>query len=276
MHAEAIIITVRYSSGTYVARARGSRHTASCTHDLVRAARQLARKLDLDVLGMKRGPDLDGVATFEAWPLKTGPIAEIYGELWRKASSMGYESVTEALAELERIKAQPLRRLPARWRMTPELPTIAMAEAGKRAQAEGGTLDQIFAAILEQTPCPEAWPQQGAHALQPETFRKSDALWELESSIKDLARQSEGEYRARYYAGAVGFLRGLHMMRVVDAEERNRWKVKILEAHLQAIAQCEAAGDVVPEEIKRREAFELENLRRMELVTEALQGKEDV
>lgn len=86
-----------------------------------------------------------------------------------------------------------------------------------------------------------AKPQQDALGEQPEAFRKSDALWELDSSIKDLARQSEVEYRARYYAGAVGFLRGLHMMRVVDAEERNRWKVKILEAHLQAIAQCEAA-----------------------------------
>ncbi|MNZ33247.1 hypothetical protein D3C78_505900 [compost metagenome] len=104
MHAEAITITVRYSGGTYVARARGSRHTASCTHDLVLAARNLARKLDLDVLGMKRGPDREGVATFEAWPLTSGPIAEIYGELWRKASSMGYESVTEALADLERRK----------------------------------------------------------------------------------------------------------------------------------------------------------------------------
>jgi hypothetical protein len=177
----------------------------------------------------------------------------------------------EVLLEQE-FTSKPLRRLP----VTPELPTIAVAEAGKRAQAEGGTLDQIFAAILEQTPCPEAWPQQGAQDVQPETFRKSDALWELESSIKDLARQIEGEYRARYYAGAVGFLRALHMMRVVDAEERNRWKVKILEAHLQAIAQCEAAGEVVPEEIKRREAFELENLRRIERVTEALQGKEGV
>lgn len=110
MHAEPIIITVRYSSGTYVARARGSRHTASCTHSQVFAARQLARKLDLDVLGMKRGSDRDGVATFEAWPLKTGPIAEIYGELWRKASSMGYESVTEALAELEALR-EKLRRI---------------------------------------------------------------------------------------------------------------------------------------------------------------------
>ncbi|MOA14530.1 hypothetical protein D3C78_1346360 [compost metagenome] len=141
---------------------------------------------------------------------------------------------------------------------------------------DGGSVDQMFAAILEQAPCPEDQPPQGSQGVEPEVFRKSDALWELESSIKDLARQSEVEYRARYYAGAVGFLRGLHMMRVVDAEERNRWKVKILEAHLQAIAQCEAAGEVVPEEIKRREAFELENLRRMERVTEALQGKEDV
>lgn len=188
MNAEPIIITVRYTSGTYVARASGSRHTASCTHDLVLAARQLARKLDLDVLGMKRGADRDGVATFEAWPLKTGPIAEVYGELWRKASSMGYESVTEALAELERREAltrhlldsvfnadqefqgELQRRLPARWKMTPELPTIAMAEAGKRAMAAGGTVDQVFAAMLEQAPCPEAWPVQGSQVVREEGF----------------------------------------------------------------------------------------------------------
>lgn len=183
---EPIIITVRYSSGTYVARARGSRHTASCTHDIGLAARQLARKLDLDVLGMKRGPDEGGVATFEAWPLKTGPIAEIYGELWRKANSMGYESVTEALAELERIKAMTRhlldsvfkadeefkgelqRRLPAKWKMVPELPTIAMAEAGKRAMAAGGNADAVFAAMLEQAPCPEAWPDFGSQAVRQE------------------------------------------------------------------------------------------------------------
>jgi hypothetical protein len=172
MSVEPITITVRYSSGTYVARARGSRHTASCTHSQVFAARQLARKLDLDVLGMKRGPDRDGVATFEAYPLKTGPIAEIYGELWRKASSMGYESVTEALADLEDLKARPLRRLPAQWKMVPELPTIAMAEAGKRAMAAGGTVDQVFAAMLEQAPCPEAWPVQGSQVVMEQAAQR--------------------------------------------------------------------------------------------------------
>jgi hypothetical protein len=233
MHAEPIIITVRYAQGTYVARVRGIKKTASCVYDAGLAATALARKLELD------------------------------------ASSL---ELAKGEGDYLEFTVKPLRRLPAQWRMMPDLPTIAMVEAGKLALEAGGTVDQVFAAMLEQAPCPEAWPPQGAQRVQPEAFRRSDVLWELDSSIQDLARQCEGEYRARYYAGAVGFLRGLHMMQVVGAEERNRWKLKILEAHLQAIAQCEAAGEVVSEEIKRREAFQLDNLRRIERVTEALNG----
>ncbi|WPP47730.1 hypothetical protein [Pseudomonas sp. AN-1] len=302
MHAETII-SVRYVSGTWLARAKGCKKTASCVYDAEKAAQALARKLGLDADHLVKKVDGRDYLEFSSTPSAAEQPysttsdkyrAELYDEVWDKARAMGFSNVTEALAELERIKAMTRhlldsvfkadeefkgelqRRLPAKWKMVPELPTIAMAEAGKRAMAAGGDADAVFAAMLEQAPCPEAWPQQGAQEVQLEALRKSDALWELESSIKDLARQVEGEYRARYYAGAVGFLRALHMMRVVDAEERNRWKVKILEAHLQAIAQCEAAGEVVPEEIKRREAFKLENLRRIERVTEALQGKEDV
>lgn len=288
MHAETII-SVRYVSGTWLARAKGCKKTASCVYDAEKAAQALARKLGLDADHLVKKVDGRDYLEFSSTP----SAAELYDEVLDQARAMGFTNVTEALAELERIKSltrhlldsvfkadeefkgELQRRLPAKWKMVPELPTIAMAEAGKRAMAAGGDADAVFAAMLEQAPCPEAWPQQGAQEVQLEALRKSDALWELESSIKDLARQVEGEYRARYYAGAVGFLRALHMMRVVDAEERNRWKVKILEARLQAIAQCEAAGEVVPEEVKRREAFELENLRRIERVTEALQGKED-
>lgn len=308
MNAEPIIITVRYANGTYLARVKGCKQTASCVYDAGLAAKSLARKLGLDEENLVKTLDGHDYLEFrtanpthshDIRPCRNGTHAVYIGmgdwirpeivrvprELMAELRAFTLENdsgragvlrgMIDALAELEAMKATPLRRLPARWKMVPELPTIAMAEAGKRAMAAGGNADAVFAAMLEQAPCPEAWPQQGAQEVQPEAFRKSDALWELESSIKDLARQVEGEYRARYYAAAVGFLRALHMMRVVDAEERNHWKVKILEAHLQAIAQCEAAGEVVPEEIKRREAFELENLRRIERVTEALQGKED-
>ena len=47
MHAETII-TVRYTGGTYLARAKGCRQTASCVYDAALAAKSLARKLGLD------------------------------------------------------------------------------------------------------------------------------------------------------------------------------------------------------------------------------------
>lgn len=85
------------------------------------------------------------------------------------------------------------------------------------------------------------------------------ALYALDCAIKDLARQEETEYRARYYGECKGKLACLVILGVVNYAERHEWKVKILEAHLQAIAQCEAAGEVVAEGIKLREAFWLKH-----------------
>ncbi|MNZ06737.1 hypothetical protein D3C78_234940 [compost metagenome] len=45
---EITTITVRYSQGTYVARAKGHKATASCTHSTEVAAKALARKLGFD------------------------------------------------------------------------------------------------------------------------------------------------------------------------------------------------------------------------------------
>lgn len=42
------IITVRYVSGTYLARVKGCKQTASCVYDAGLAAKALARKLGLD------------------------------------------------------------------------------------------------------------------------------------------------------------------------------------------------------------------------------------
>lgn len=47
MHAETII-TVRYVSGTYLARVKGCKKSASCVYDAGLAATALARKLGLD------------------------------------------------------------------------------------------------------------------------------------------------------------------------------------------------------------------------------------
>lgn len=48
MSVEQVSITVRYSHGTYVARAKGHKGTASCTHSTEVAAYALARKLGFD------------------------------------------------------------------------------------------------------------------------------------------------------------------------------------------------------------------------------------
>lgn len=48
MRVEQVSITVRYSHGTYVARAKGHKGTASCTHSTEVAAYALARKLGFD------------------------------------------------------------------------------------------------------------------------------------------------------------------------------------------------------------------------------------
>lgn len=121
--AEQITIKVRFAQGTYLARAKGYKQTASCVESPAKAALALARKLDLD------------------------------------ASSLVGCGGT---GDYEEYQARPLRRLPRAWKMVPVLPTLAMAAAGKRALEAGGDADAVFAAMLEQAPCPEAWPGQGS------------------------------------------------------------------------------------------------------------------
>lgn len=53
-------IRVRYSTGTYTARAKGHKQTASCTISARDAAEALARKLGLDPTAMRYTTDLGG------------------------------------------------------------------------------------------------------------------------------------------------------------------------------------------------------------------------
>lgn len=45
---KAVTITVRYTQGTYVARAKGHKPTASCVYDAGIAAQALARKIGIE------------------------------------------------------------------------------------------------------------------------------------------------------------------------------------------------------------------------------------
>lgn len=129
MSVELITITVRYANGTYLARVKGCKKTASCVYDAGLAATSLARKLDLDPSSLKM----------------------VKGEL-----------------DYLEFSAKPLRRLPMAWKMAPVMPTIAMAEAGKRVLEAGGTADEVFAAMLEQAPSPEAQPAYGSQTVRQE------------------------------------------------------------------------------------------------------------
>lgn len=53
-----MIISVRFVTGTYVARAKGQKVTASCTVGAHQAAEALARKLGLAPDGLVEQPDM--------------------------------------------------------------------------------------------------------------------------------------------------------------------------------------------------------------------------
>lgn len=90
---------------------------------------------------------------------------------------------------------------------------------------------------------------------QSKPFTKEDMLWELDSTIKDLARQCTTEFRGRYFGECRGILRTLDLIGMVTAAEAAELKVKIDAAHQQAIAQCEAAGEPLDPVVSRKEAF---------------------
>ncbi|KJS27875.1 MAG: hypothetical protein VR76_08430 [Pseudomonas sp. BRH_c35] len=90
---------------------------------------------------------------------------------------------------------------------------------------------------------------------QAKNFDKSDMLWELDSTIKDLARQNSTEFRGRYFGESRGILRTLYLLGMVDEVEHAELKVKIDAAHQQAIAQCEAAGESLDPVVAQKEAF---------------------
>lgn len=85
-------------------------------------------------------------------------------------------------------------------------------------------------------------------------FTKEDMLCELDSTIKDLARQDSTEYRGRYFGESRGILRTLGLLGMLDDVEHAELKVKIDTAHQQAIAECEAAGEPLDPVVAGKEA----------------------
>lgn len=83
---------------------------------------------------------------------------------------------------------------------------------------------------------------------------KDGLLWELDSTIKDLARQETTEYRCRYFGEAKGMLKSLCLLRIVDDAEAAQLRLKLTQAHDQAIKQCLAAGQHIdPVDLRRHE-----------------------
>ncbi len=82
--------------------------------------------------------EYEGDAVLEAWPLTSGTTsdkyrAELYDETWGKARGMGYGNVTEALAELARMKAAE----------RPDTHAVrdVLAERRRQVEAEGWTTE---------------------------------------------------------------------------------------------------------------------------------------
>jgi hypothetical protein len=179
MHAEQVIITVRYTNGTYVARMKGYKKTASCVYDAGLAAKSLARKLDLDQNSLE---------------------------------------MTRNERDYLEFTAKPLRCLPAAWKMAPLMPTIAMSEAGKHALAEGGTIDDVYAAMLEQTQSPEAQPPIGSQGVRQEVL-DGYALMPLPAVPGDTASPDQAEQPQRKFSGP-GYLEQTGYIPVGSAAER--------------------------------------------------------
>ncbi|WP_296231508.1 hypothetical protein [uncultured Pseudomonas sp.] len=59
-----MIITTRFTTGTYVARAKGQNVTASCAESPRRAAERVAEKLGLNPELLELEEDCHGVCTF--------------------------------------------------------------------------------------------------------------------------------------------------------------------------------------------------------------------
>lgn len=125
--------------------------------------------------------------------------------------------------------------------------TAAPAPAAQK-RPDGVNISDAPAGFSRPDSPPPALPEKRQPAAD-------DAIWELESTIKDLARQKSTEYRARYLGECKGILRCIGMLGLWSDAGLTSWRVKILEAHLKAIENSEAAGVPVPEEIKARELF---------------------
>ncbi|HBN9702552.1 TPA: hypothetical protein L3939_003755 [Pseudomonas aeruginosa] len=69
---DTLTISVRFSTGTYVARAKGHKQTASCTENAYRAAERLTEKLGMDPKALELREHLDQRWIFQTIELVPG------------------------------------------------------------------------------------------------------------------------------------------------------------------------------------------------------------
>ncbi|MEN1557470.1 hypothetical protein AAIH45_33255, partial [Pseudomonas aeruginosa] len=69
---DTLTISVRFSTGTYVARAKGHKQTASCTENAYRAAERLTEKLGMDPKTLELREHLDQRWIFQTIELVPG------------------------------------------------------------------------------------------------------------------------------------------------------------------------------------------------------------
>lgn len=84
---------------------------------------------------------------------------------------------------------------------------------------------------------------------------KEGMVWHLEQTIKDLRRQVTTEFRSRYFGECLAMHKTLAMIGWLDSAETDSLYLNIVKAHEQALAQCLAAGESVPDDLLQRESF---------------------
>lgn len=122
---------VEQESGLYAIHYRDNWDGEGDTYYMVAERTKDGRWLDND--SGRQLLEYQGSAVLEMWPLTSGTSsdryrAELYDEVWEKARSMGYGNVTNALAELERLRAAPAGVRDG-WRLIPAEPSIEMTRA---------------------------------------------------------------------------------------------------------------------------------------------------
>lgn len=100
-----------------------------------------------------------------------------------------------------------------------------------------------------------------SHLLAQSALRKEDALiWQLSNTVRDLERQIQNEFRAKYFGECRALLKAMRILELLPERELDQWSADIYRACLQSAGQCAEAGDLPNQTELRRHEFQLLHL----------------